>query len=473
MKPPRQKFMRFGMLLLATALELVTATGICADATFYGPAATPAPGGATIPRQPIRRPVAMPNVSKTLPQKTDRMSFVFRDVPIAELFEMISRKERVSIVLMRGVTGNVSVNLYDMTVRQAIAAIADAGGYVVSSRDGGFVVSEAREAANTLPPEQREVRSMKVQYSEPKVIGEILAKHVSPGGKITVLEQRKMLVVEDTTAGLARIETLLREIDAQPQQIMIEAKILEITLDSGENFGIDWAKIFSANGVSRGGTQLLANRGVPGLFFNVVNRNVELYLSALSNKGRVHTLATPKLLTVENQEASTNIGDKLGYKLTTTINNVTTESIQFLETGVILRVTPSVDASGRILMKIRPEVSSGSVSAGIPSKKTTEVQTQLVAENGQAILIAGLIKNASTNRRVGIPVLGDLPGVGRLFSNTEETGISTETIVLITPRIVGSAQAGDETPVIRRVEEVEGRLQKFPDGVPISPHPVP
>ena len=172
----------------------------------------------------------------------------------------------------------------------------------------------------------------------------------------------------------------------------------------------------------------------------------------------MRTQATPKLLTLENQEATTNIGDKLGYRVTTTLNNITTETIEFLETGVILRVTPSVDSDGRIAMRVRPEVSSGSFLGGIPSKKTTEVNTQLVAENGQSILIGGLIKAHAGLRRTGVPLLGDVPGIGKLFSNSEETGSSTELIVVITPRIVPTRPVGADAQVIERVEQAEGEL---------------
>ncbi|MDP9109320.1 MAG: hypothetical protein M3N23_09665 [Pseudomonadota bacterium] len=395
-------------------------------------------------------------------KNAEQMSFLFRDTPIAELFEMISRKERVNIVLGHGVNGNVSVNLYDMTVRQAIYAIAEAGGYTAQVRGNGYLILDPKEApVGAAFGDDMEMRALTVQYSDPKTVAEILGKHISKGGKITVLEQRKMLIIEETPERLRRIEALLREIDTQPQQIMIEAKILEITLDSDQNFGVDWSKIFSADGVNKIGTTGLATRNTPGLFFNLINRNVELYLNALSNKGLVHTLATPKLLTLENQEASTNIGDKLGYRLTTTINNVTTESIQFLETGVILRVTPSVDAAGRILMKIRPEVSSGIVTGGIPNKKTTEVATQLVAENGQGIIIAGLIKHSSGYRRIGVPVLGDLPVLGRVFSSSEQTAGATETIVLITPHIVGSSNSAAELGSVKKLERAEQSLLKM------------
>lgn len=428
-------------------------------------AACAAAGADTAP-QPGTPPSPLPATavsSGTTPLvKSPATSFVFRDTPIAELFEMISRHERVNITLGKGVTGNVAVSLYDMTPRQAIYAIAEAGGYQVLTRDNGYMIVNPTDTAGAaaVPSGQMEVRALKVLYSEPQLVADILSKHVGRGGKVTVLPARRMVVVEDTPEGMKRIVSLLREIDTQPQQIMIEAKILEITLDENENFGIEWNKIFSGDGVNRIGTSRLVERTTPGLVFNFVNNNVDLFLNALNNKGRVRTLATPKLLTLENQEATTNIGDKLGYRVTTTINNVTSETIEFLETGVILRVTPSVDADGRIALRVRPEVSSGTLLGGIPSKKTTEVNTQLVAENGQSILIGGLIKATSGQRRLGVPLLGDVPGIGKLFSNNEHSGTSTETIVLITPRIVPTRTTGADVGVVERVEQAAGEIQK-------------
>ena len=389
-------------------------------------------------------------------------SFVFRDTPIAELFEMIARHERINIMLGKGVTGNVAVSLYDMTPRQAIYAIAEAGGYKVVVRDNGYVIVSPAQADEPGGGEtaQMEVRALKVLYSDPQIVAGILAKHVARGGKVTVLPGRSMVVVEDTPEGMQRMVALLREIDSRPKQIMIEAKILEITLNNDETFGIDWNKIISADGSNRFGTKGFSTPTSSGLFFNYVNKNITAYLNALSTKDRVHTLATPKLLTLENQEATTNIGDNLGYRLTTTINNVTSESIQFLETGVILRVIPNVDADGKISLRVRPEVSSGTVLGGIPSKKTTQVTTQMVAEDGQTILIAGLIKANASKTRNGVPILGDVPGLGRLFSSNEETGSSTETIILITPHIVGTHAEGEDAQTVERVERTRQEIDQ-------------
>ena len=122
---------------------------------------------------------------------------------------------------------------------------------------------------------------------------------------------------------------------------------------------------------------------------------------------------------------------------------MTTESIQFLESGVILRVTPSVDQQGRVLLKVHPEVSSTTLNSGVPDKKSTEVTTELLCEDGQSVFIGGLMKKISGTEQTGVPVLGDIPFFGRLFSTTSETVNNTETVVIITPRIIQDPRAAN------------------------------
>lgn len=400
-------------------------------------AAAPATAAPTAPSASARAQAAAA-ADPGLTRAGRLVSLRFKDTPIAEVFDLLSRHENVNIVLGRGVTGTVSVNLYNTDPRNAISTIANAAGYVVEVRSGDYFIIDRKDSRIEAPGSVR-VRSFKVQYSSTKPIAEILLKHLSPTGKLTALEERSTIVVEDRPEYLERIAAVLREVDVEPRQVLIEAKILEITLDKSESFGVDWQRIFSADRNNAVGTTGLAPRGISGLFFNLVNRNLDVYLSALSAKGRVHTLSTPKLLALENQEASAVIGDRIGYKVTTTINQVTTESIQFLETGVILRVTPSVDQQGRIMLKIHPEVSSASVTGGIPSKKSTEVTTQLLCNDGESIFIGGLIKNTLAKRRSGVPLLSDIPGLGAAFSHSEDNATMTETVVVITPRIVRNA----------------------------------
>ena len=395
---------------------------------------------------------AAPAGAKKQEEAGDRVTLNFRESSIQEVFDVLSRKDKVNIILGKGVTGTVSVNLYNITVNEAIYRVAESAGFAVEFRNGDYFILERKEAGLEHPEGIMKLRTFKVQYSDPKQVADILGKYLSRYGKVTPLIDRKMIVIEDTPEFLERASKLLLELDAQPKQVLIEAKVLEVKLDDGEIYGVDWSKVFGAAGGTHGsfGTNALASgsaTGGPkqaGFFFSLANKNLELFLEAQSTRNRVRTLSTPKLLALENQEARVSIGDSTGYKVTTTINQVTTESIQFLESGVILRVTPTVDQQGRILLKVHPEVSSATLSAGIPSKKSTEVTTELLSEDGQAVFIGGLIKKISSKDKTGVPILGDIPGIGRLFSTTTETVNNTETVVIITPRVIQNPRAADE-----------------------------
>ena len=404
------------------------------------------------------------NAPKSAPPT--RVTFNFRDSPIQEVFDVLSRKDRVNIILGKGVTGVVSVNLYNVTVKQAIYRVAEAAGYAVELRRGDYIIVERKEAGLDQPGGLTQLRTFKVQYSDPAQVAEILAKYLSRYGKVTPLNDRRMIVVEDTAEFLERTSQLLRELDAEPRQVLIEAKVLEVTLDDGEAYGVDWNKVFGSSNGANGvyGTNGLASGSVtggpsdPGFFFSLANRNLELFLEARSTRNRVRTLSTPKLLAMENQEAKAVIGKSTGYRVTTTINQVTTESIQFLESGVILRVTPSVDEQGRVHLRVHPEVSSTTLIAGIPEKKSTEVTTELMCEDGQSVFIGGLMKNTSSSDRTAVPILGNLPGIGRLFSSSAVNTNNTETVVIITPRIIRRPGAND--PVSgQTVEQIDHNLQ--------------
>ncbi len=376
-------------------------------------------------------------VCATESQQSNRVSLTLSNVEISEAMEMLSIKERVNIVLSKDVKGEISINLYNISLREAILSIASAAGYAVEFRNNSYFILKREESGKYASSGLTELRTFKVKYSNTDDVEQILETYLSEYGNITNLPDRKMLVVEDLPPFIHRIEKLLKEIDQQPKQIFIEAKILEVTLRDTESSGLDWAKLFSSDGGSGSfGTRGLSNVLSPGLFFNLVTPNVEVALDSLFDRGRLRTLSTPKLLALEDQEAEVIIGDRLGFRVTTTINQVTSETIEFLESGVIMRVTPAVDEQGRILLDIHPEVSTGRVEDGIPNQVTTEVTTQMLVDDGQTVFIGGLIRRSLDQNKSGVPVLGGIPVVGRAFSNKSISSLNTETVVMITPYIV-------------------------------------
>lgn len=389
-----------------------------------------------------------------------RISMTMRDADLADVMDMISREQRVNIFVSSDSDEQVSFSLYDMTLPDAVRAIANAAGLAVEHYDGNYFIVERDEAGKYAPDALTQVQSFELQYVTVEEMQSLLRPYLSEYGNITVFNEKNIFMVQDTPEFLSRTAALVRQIDKQPTQIMIEAKILEVTLTDEDSYGLDWTKFFdSDDGSGEFGTQGLGDSTSPGLFFNYTNNNITAALDALTSQGRVRTLSSPKLLAIEDQESSVIIGDRRGYSVTTTINQVTTESIEFLESGVILRVTPSVDAAGKVLMDIHPEVSTGVIDplTGIPSQSTTEVTTRMIVPDGQTIFIGGLIKHRIEESKRGVPIVSSIPGVGRLFSNRENNRSNSETIVLITPTIISAESRTIDEETIKIIGEMEQR----------------
>ena len=387
-----------------------------------------------------------------------RLSMTMKDADLADVMDMISREQRVNVFVSTERTETVSFSLYDMALPDAIRAIANAAGLAVEYYDGNYYIVERDEAGKYAPDALTRVRAFELQYVDVEEMEALLEPYLSEYGEISVFPDRNMFLVEDTPEFLRRVAALADEIDQAPTQILIEARILEITLTDEDSYGLDWIKLFDSNGGGGDfGTQGLSEPTSPGLFFDYATPDISATLSALTSQGRVRTLSTPKLLAIEGLESSVIIGDRRGYSVTTTINQVTTESVEFLESGVILRVTPTVDENGQVMMNINPEVSTGVIDpiTGIPSQTTTEVTTSMIVPDGKTIFVGGLIKHRIDESKRGIPVIGRIPGLGRLFSNRQKINTNTETIVLITPTIVVASKPTIDGDTLDKIEHIE------------------
>lgn len=387
-----------------------------------------------------------------------RISMTMKDADLADVMDMISREQRINVFVSTDSSETVSFSLYDMALPDAIRAIANAAGLAVEYYDHNYYIVERDEAGKYAPDALTRVSAFELQYVSVEEMQALLEPYLSEYGEITVFNDRNIFLVEDTPEFLRRMDAIVAEVDKPPTQILIEAKILEITLTDEDSYGLDWIKFFnSEGGTGDFGTQGLADPTSPGLFFDYQTPDVSAVLSALTSQGRVRTLSTPKLLATENLESSVIIGDRRGYSVTTTINQVTTESVEFLESGVILRVTPSVDDEGQIMMDINPEVSTGVIDplTGIPSQTTTEVETRMIVPDGQTIFVGGLIKHRVDESKRGVPVIGKIPVVGRLFSNRQQIHTNTETVVLITPTVVRSGTATIDADSADKIERME------------------
>jgi type II secretory pathway component GspD/PulD (secretin) len=258
---------------------------------------------------------------------------------------------------------------------------------------------------------------------------------------------------------------------------MIEAKILEINLTDDMSLGVEWSAIL---GDVRVGTSSFSNAVLPqgqdispvpetgsGLFFNVLtssgSRQFAAAIDALQEKTKVNTLSTPKVLAIHGQPAKVQVGGQQGYPVITTNLGVSTETIEFIDTGIVLEIVPYIDDDGNVLLNVKPSVTSAELEEGIPVTRTAFVETWLLAKSGDTVLIGGLIQDNITRTRSEVPCLGDIPLLGLLFGQRGRNIDKVELVILITPQIVDMKRKNlAEVEAIMRTKEAEESFKKEP-----------
>ena len=280
-------------------------------------------------------------------------------------------------------------------------------------------------------------------------------------GSFQIDERTNKLIVKDYPEKLREIERVVQELDEKTPQVLIDAQIVEINPNKDQfAMGVDWDYWLQKNMRFSGALPApsLTDVGtIPNKFsFGVAAAQAsvaspERYESALDMLrviGKTKVLSSPRLMVLNNQEAKILVGTKEAYITSTVTQNsgsaVTSQSVNFVDVGIKLYVTPTVNRDGFITMKIRPEISSSKrtdiTSEGqvtqIPIVTTSESETTIMVKNNATIIIAGLKKDRKEKEVKKIPLLGDIPLLGFFFRNTRDEAIQTELVIFITPRIV-------------------------------------
>jgi general secretion pathway protein D len=262
--------------------------------------------------------------------------------------------------------------------------------------------------------------------------------------------ENNSLLISATSRGYERIERILRQIDVLPTQVMLEAVIAEVTLTDELKFGVRW---FFENGDFSIGFSDLANGGTgpsfPGMAWSFASSSLEFTLNALSSVTNVKVISSPTLMALNNQEATLQIGDQVPI-VTRTATSVddpdapTVNTITMKDTGIILNVTPRVNTSGRVLLDIEQEASSvvRTTTSGIdsPTIQQRKVQTRVAVNDGEALIIGGLIQERKSNQRGQVPILGEIPILGNAFKNKTNTIERTELVIFIRPKVVRNVE---------------------------------
>ncbi len=271
------------------------------------------------------------------------------------------------------------------------------------------------------------------------------------GGEVRIVadESNNSILVMASASDFLVIESALKRLDVQEMQVLIEASILEVSLTDELSYGLEW--YFKNNNVYKGkiGEGLLdldANAGIgaaiPGFSYTLSGSGVvNAVLNALARDSKLNVISSPSLMVLDNRTARITVGDQVPVKsqTATTEGGVIIESIQFKDTGVQLEVTPRINSGGLITMEIRQDVTDvGAVedATGQRSFRQRNIQSTISIQNGDTIMLGGLITENATDSESGVPGLRDIPLFGALFGRTSESNRRTELVVLITPRVV-------------------------------------
>jgi type IV pilus assembly protein PilQ len=395
------------------------------------------------------------------------ISVDFKDADIRQVLRIISLKSGVDIVAGNDVEGLVTIKLTNVPWEQALDVMLRTYGFTYDRK--GNIVRVMTIGA--LEQEALTTEVFPLDYAKAKEVPEIVSEILSDRGRVKFDERTNTVIVTDIPASLFQVKQVIERLDQRTPQVLIETKVVETKLTRDEKLGIDWSDSFtlSTSAVSLpttfpfpGGSDFgLLGEFIPraGAFspstgavlskgkvpeyggtvtFGAISSTA---LSAVMNflKSRTDTRisSNPSISALNNQQAKIHIGSEFpvpNYTVDpstgrTTITGYTSKSI-----GTVLTVTPHVNPSGEIVVDLRPEVTTfagnrtydtgGGFAVGLPEFTTQTAQTQVRIRNAETIAIGGLIKETATETVTKVPLLGDLPVIGSLFTTTSKYGSS-------------------------------------------------
>ncbi len=426
-----------------------------------------------------------------------RIDLDFKDADIHNILRLLSDVGHVNIVTADDVSGSVTIRMRNVPWDQALDVILMAKklGMV---RDGNLIrvaplatLDKEREMEMARRKQSKaleplETRLIPVSYAQAAELQPRADDLLSERGKLSVDSRTNVIIARDTVSNLDQIEALIRNLDTQTPQVLIEGRIVEASSTYAREIGIQWGGDFSASaatanptglafpstvGVAGGATDsqtpvgglspVAGGRPNPNFAVNLPaavgtgsggalgitlgsianNANLNLRLSAMEEEGTLRILSSPKILTLDNRQAHIEQGTLIPY------SRVSAQGIQtaFKEAKLNLTVTPHVTADGSVLLKIkmtRDEPDFNNKGArGDPTILKREAETELLVADGHTAVIGGIYTRNHGTSYKKVPFFGDIPILGWLFKSRSDSDRRSEMLIFITPRIVNRAES--------------------------------
>jgi type IV pilus assembly protein PilQ len=423
-------------------------------------------------------------VPKQARYRGKRVSFEFKDIDIHNLLRVIAEVSKRNIVVADDVKGTVTIRLRNVPWDQALELILRSKG--LGKEELGNIVRIAPlqilEAEAKLREERKKslmrqedlvVRLIPINYATAADMATRVKEVLSERGTVTVDTRTNVLIVRDIASGVSKAQSLVRNLDTQTPQVLIESRIVEASTNFTRQIGIQWGghaqfapSTANPTGLAfpyiasmSGGSTAAGNAGTAatpefavnlpaavgtgsggalGFIFGSAGGAValNLRLSALENQGTVKTISAPKVTTLDNNTAKISQGVSIPFSQVSASGVNTT----FVEARLSLEVTPHITQDGSILMAIKAENNQPDPSStganGQPAIQRKEANTQVLVKDGDTTVIGGIYVRRGASQESGVPFFSKIPLLGFFFRNHSETDQRQELLIFITPRII-------------------------------------
>ncbi len=400
---------------------------------------------------------------------TAPISLDVKSADITNVLRLLAKQTGLNIVASKDVTGQVTVSLSNVTLKQALELVVKANGYEYVTQGEVILVKPPEK----LQVQELETKVYRLKYIDANNLRTTVAQLLSPQAKVqvfypnfrpnvqaqqgqpqTATKRSSILVVTDFPANIQQLDAMVAALDVPTPQIMIEAKLIEIAPQKSENIGINWAKSINAQIFREvllpSGNTFRNSVEVPlaGGSISYGTLNFDQY-NAVINFLNSHTnsklVSNPRVLTMDNQEAVISVGTTVPIPQ---INrgvggqgDIVTFS--YRDVNIALRVTPHVSDDETITLYVNPDVEEiiGEVVAGenrAPITSKRQVETVVNLKSNETMVIGGLIRENTVETVDKVWLLGDIPLLGNLFRNKDKTRRQTDLLIFITPRILES-----------------------------------
>lgn len=398
--------------------------------------------------------------------KPGNVTLDFREADIRNVLRILSYKSGVNIVPSPEVTGLVTIQLTDVPWEEALKVILETYGYGYDRRGNIMVVTtienlkKRREDAQLLADQEPlATKTYILNFAKASDIVGSIEKMKTTRGSVNFDARTNAIIVRDTQTNLDLISQIIPTLDSTTPQVLIEAKIIETTLTNTDNLGIDWVAEATASGSKRptsfpftvdSANKFLRDFPMPTPASTLFSygtldfSSFQAVLEMLKSRSDTNILSNPRIVTLDNQKASITVGSQ--YPIPTYTYNEEQAKLQvsgweYKDIGIIFDVTPHVNNAGLVTLDIAPKITAildfvTVENTQLPRLSNESASTRVMVKDGETLVIAGLIKSQDTTTNKKVPILGDVPILGLVFTKSEKTKTKTDLLLFLTPHII-------------------------------------